>query len=326
MALKDDILNILEANPGQAISGQLIADQLQVSRATVWKAINSLREQGCVLSSSPNKGYMLKEDSDFLTVPGIKANLNQKSSHREITLLDSVDSTNNRAKAMALEGAAEGSIVIAREQKAGRGRQGRSFFSPKDKGIYMSIILRPQAQFQDIQTFTIATGVAICRVIEEVGEVQPQIKWVNDIFINGKKVCGILTEAMGDLETNQADTVILGIGVNLAIDPQEFPGELQTIATSLITKGISKNKLVAKIIEEVEAAIDQRNEPKIMEEYKNHSLVLNREIDFTYNRQRLQGIAKDINSHGNLIVATSEGDITLYGGEISLRSEKFIDR
>lgn len=326
MALKEEILNILEANRGRAVSGQAIANQLQVSRAAVWKAISNLRDQGCPLISAPNKGYMLAEDGDFLTVQGIKANLKNRSDQREIILLDSVDSTNNKGKALALEGAANHSIVIAREQKAGRGRQGRSFFSPRDKGLYMTMILRPQAQIQEVQTFTIAAGVAICRVIEELTTAQPQIKWVNDIFVKGKKVCGILTEAMGDLETNQVDTVILGMGINLTIAPEEFPQELKPIATSLLTKGITRNRLAAKIIDEVEAAIDQRNDPMVMEEYKNHSLVLNREIEFTYNSQKLRGIARDINGQGNLIVATPRGDITLYGGEISLRSEKFIDR
>lgn len=324
MSLQDDILTILENNRGQAVSGQEIADQLQVTRAAVWKGIKALQNQGCAISAATHKGYLLAEHSDMITSPGIIKLLGEEGADNNLIILDSTDSTNTQAKALALGGAPHKSIVIAREQKAGRGRQGRAFFSSRDKGIYMSLILRPSGTLTQAQLFTIAAAVAVCRAIENLTPAKPEIKWVNDIFCQGKKVGGILTEAMGDFESNSVEAIILGIGLNLAIGPEDFPPELSPIATSLFPQGVTKNQLIAAILTEFYHYSANLTSPQLLAAYKERSLVLGRTINYPDKGGQRQGRAVDINQQGNLIVQTDQGLVTLYGGEISLRSSSLL--
>ena len=237
----------------------------------------------------------------------------------DIIVLDTVNSTNTYAKELAQNGAKHNTIVIANHQTAGRGRLGREFFSPSDTGLYMSIILRPDGYPLDPTAVTIAAGVAVCRTVEEICNKQPQIKWVNDIFLDGRKICGILAEAGTNIGT--IDYIIVGIGIN--VSTEDFPSELDNIAGSL-GRNLDRNLIAGKLIAEFNHLQPLCGSYELIDEYKYRSLVLGKKIDFTKGGETYTGIATDINNEGNLIV-TLENDktVTLKSGEISLRSERF---
>lgn len=237
----------------------------------------------------------------------------------DIIVLESINSTNTYAKELAQNGAKHNTVVIANHQTSGRGRLGKEFFSPSDTGLYMSIILRSVGCALDPTALTIAAGVAVCRAIENLCNKQPQIKWVNDIFLGGRKICGILAEA--GTNSGTLDYIVVGIGIN--VSTKNFPSELSTIAGSL---GDSTNRsvLAGKVITEFNHLQPLGGTTELINQYKNRSLVLGKKIDFTKNGETYTGIATDINNEGNLIV-TLENDetITLKSGEISLNSSNF---
>ncbi len=237
----------------------------------------------------------------------------------DIIVLDTVNSTNTYAKELAQNDAKHNTVVIANHQTAGRGRLGREFFSPSDTGLYMSIILRPYESLLEPTAVTIAAGVAVCRTIEEICNKRPQIKWVNDIFLDGRKICGILAEASTNSGT--IDYIIVGIGLN--VSTEDFPSELNHIAGSL-GRNIDRNLIAGKLIAEFNRLQPFCGSCELIDEYKVRSLVLGKKIDFAKDGKTYTGIATDINNEGNLIV-TLENDktITLKSGEISLRSERF---
>lgn len=183
MAVKDEVLRMLEAHRGEALSGESVAERLSVSRASVWKAVRALREEGHKIGASTRRGYRMEPDSDVLSEEGIRACLSEGSPVRGVVCLASVDSTNTYAKGLALSGGAHGTLVAADRQTAGRGRRGRSFFSPPGTGLYISLILRPRIELERFQTVTIAAAVAVCRTIESLTCRRPRIKWVNDIYL-----------------------------------------------------------------------------------------------------------------------------------------------
>ncbi len=237
----------------------------------------------------------------------------------DLILLDSINSTNLYAKELALKGAKSNTVVIANHQTAGRGRLGREFYSPENTGLYMSILIRNEQVTLDPSAFTVAAGIAVCRAISTLCDKKPQIKWVNDIFFNGKKVCGILAEA--GTESGVLSYIILGIGLN--ISTEVFPGELNTIAGSLNTT-VSRSLIAGEIIKEFYRLIPLCGSQQLIDEYKHLSLVLGKKISFTKDGETYSGIATDINIEGNLIVSLENGEnITLKSGEVSLRSETF---
>lgn len=237
----------------------------------------------------------------------------------EIFVLESVDSTNTYAKKLALGDAKSGTVVIANNQTAGRGRLGRTFYSPSDTGIYMSILLRNTDGNLDSSALTIAAGVAVCRAISSLCNIEPQIKWVNDIFVNNKKVCGILAEAGFDSEI--LSYIIVGIGIN--ISTEVFPGELSQIAGSLKTD-VDRNIIAGEILNQFFKTKKACGSPSLIDEYKFYSLVLNKKISFTQNGEIFHGTATDINIEGNLIVTLENSEtVTLKSGEISLGSKNF---
>lgn len=237
----------------------------------------------------------------------------------DIFVLETVNSTNVYAKELAQKGAKHNTVVIADHQTCGKGRMGREFFSPSDTGLYMSIILRPDGCSPDPTALTIAAGVAVCRVIEGLCDKRPQIKWVNDIFLNKKKVCGILAEA--GTNSGVIDYIIIGIGIN--VSTQKFPAELSNIAGSL-EGNINRSLIAGKVIREFHNLQSLCGCKKLIEEYKSRSLVLGKKIDFTKDGKFFTGIATDINNEGNLIVTLDNGnDVILNSGEISLNSKNF---
>lgn len=343
MSTKKNVLKALEENKGTTISGEELARRLNLSRAAVWKAIGELRKEGYPIDAITNKGYCLSPDSDLLSAEGISLHLTVPLAAGSIHVFKTIESTNLTAKKMALEGAPEGTVIIAEEQTKGRGRMGRSFYSPLSRGIYMSIILKPRFDASQAVLITTAASVAVCRAIERVTGISCTIKWVNDIYARGKKVCGILTEAVTDFESGQIEYIVLGIGINYSTSAEEFPEELSEIAGSIFNGTVgesnsedgllpSRNRLAAEVINEVlglNEALESRN---FIQEYRDRSMILGKEIrilkpggshevrDFS---EGIPAYALDVDQDGGLVVRYEDGTCaTLSSGEVSIRPAK----
>ena len=323
MLIKSKVLKVLEENKGKAISGEEIAKTLNLSRTSIWKAINSLRNEGYVINATTNKGYSLADNTDLISKEGISLYLDNNLSNIEIYTHKKVSSTNEIAKNLALSGAKHGTVVIAEEQTAGKGRMGRVFYSPANTGIYMSIILRPNLTAMDSVLITTSSSVAICEAIHKVTGIESQIKWINDIFINNKKIGGILTEASTNFESGTIDYLILGIGINFNIPKDNFPSELKEIAGSLFNNnnnGINRNMLCAEIINNILNMIPKIKNYDFISEYKKRSIILNQEIMYISSGVSATGKAIDINNDGSLVVKHDDGSIKiLNSGEVTIR-------
>lgn len=316
MSVKDNLLKLLEENRGKAVSGETIAKDLNVSRAAVWKSVKSLREEGYDIQARTNSGYMLSESSDILSENAIKAYYSG-----DVHVLDEVDSTNSYAKKLAADGAAHGTLVVAKRQTNGRGRQGRSFCSP-DGGVYMSVILRPDTDFSNGVLITTAAAVAVCRAIENLlPDSKVQIKWVNDVFFGDKKVCGILTEAVFDMESRSIGSVIVGIGVNLKTAESEFPEELLSTVTSLHGNSVSRSRLAAEIANELLAVCDSMSTGEYLDEYRERCFVIGKNISFVENNVWYDATAKTVDNTGGLVVTLNDGEEkTLRSGEVQIKN------
>ncbi len=234
------------------------------------------------------------------------------SSRISVLHYDVIDSTNLEAKSQINSGANLPLIIVADTQTAGKGRMGRKFYSPDKTGLYMSFVYESETDFQDSVTVTSAAAVAVVRAIEELTDLKPKIKWVNDIYIDEKKVCGILTEAV----TGEKTSIIVGIGVNITTD--EFPDEIKNTATSLKC-AVDKNDLLECIVKHLIGLIKGLPQRTFLPEYKEKSLVIGKEVYFIKDGVDKEGIAVHINRDGGLIVQTSDGCVTLNTGEITLR-------
>ena len=200
MTVKSRLLELLEQHKGETLSGEDIGRELSCTRAAVWKAVNSLRQEGYPIEAGPNKGYMLARESNLISAEGIRLFL--EDPQVEIKIFDAISSTNLEARQLAVSGmAGHGSFVVAMEQTAGRGRRGREFYSPKGSGIYLSVILEPKGTLEGSLLITTAAATAVYKAVKEVCGVKLGIKWVNDLYKDNRKVCGILTEAVTDFES-----------------------------------------------------------------------------------------------------------------------------
>ena len=229
--LRDDVLALLRQQNGEPLSGEAMSRALGVSRVAVWKAMEALRQEGYRISSAPRRGYWLEESPDLLSAgelirPG-------RWVGREIICLDTVDSTNNEVKRRAVDRDPDGLTVVAGEQTGGRGRRGRSFVSPPGKGLYLSAALKPDCPLSEVSALTAWSAVAVCDAIEEVCGVRPGIKWPNDVILEGRKLCGILTELELEAETAALRYVVVGIGVNISQTEADFGPEVAPAAVSL---------------------------------------------------------------------------------------------
>ena len=324
MNTKDRILELLERQRGESISGEHLAEVLGVSRNAVWKAVKELQKDGYNIVAVTNKGYCLSEENDILSIQGIKPFLSPRSQPYadKIQIYKSLESTNNTAKELAVAGAPHGTVIISDSQTMGRGRYSRSFFSPSG-GLYISFILRPEAlQFENPTSVTAFAAVSVCEAIESISKNSPKIKWVNDVFIDGKKVCGILTEAVTDIESGGLDWVVLGIGINVCTRTEDFPEELQAIATSVFPyekmNGV-RNRLSAEIINRILGFETAPIETEIFEKYKKRLIMLGKEITVIQNQTEFKATAIDVDSVGHLIVKNENGEIiTLFSGEIRI--------
>lgn len=300
------------------ISGQLLADELNVSRASIWKAINALKKEGYNIDSVTNKGYRLISDSDVLSDKEILSCIKDYSEQVNIYTFKTVTSTNSLLKEMYDKGCPEYTLIVADEQTHGRGRLGREFYSPSKTGIYFSLLLKPDFTVSSSIKITSMTAVAVCDAINTLTGINPHIKWINDIFVNNKKVCGILTEASTNFESGELNYIIIGIGIN--ISTINFPDNISDIAGSL-NCNISKNLLVGNIINNLIHMYNNFSDDSYIKKYKEYSLMKDKEISYVKNGRIFTGKVIDINDRCELIVDDHKGNIiTLNSGDISIKS------
>lgn len=323
MTTKEKLLALLEDSKGTFFSGEEIARTLQVSRAAVWKAVNALREDGYTIDAATNKGYRLSPDSDILSPQGIRRFLKPEYRDLDLTVLPTAPSTNALVREKANQGRPEGCIIIACEQTDGRGRYGRQFFSPVDSGVYLSLLLRPTAYSpQQATCLTAAAAAAMCQAIEAVTGQQPGIKWVNDIFLHGKKVCGILTEAAVGLETGALDYMVLGAGVNLYPPVKGFPEEIQPIAGSVLERSCpeAKNRLVGEFLNRFWDFYTHPECRTYLEDYRSRSLAIGQNVTVLSAGRAVSAYAYGIDDDFRLLVRYENGDTeALSYGEIRIQ-------
>ena len=323
MTTKEKLLALLEDSKGTFFSGEEIARTLQVSRAAVWKAVNALREDGYTIDAATNKGYRLSPDSDILSPQGIRRFLKPEYRDLNLTVLPTVPSTNALVREKANQGRPEGCVIVACEQTAGRGRYGRQFFSPIDSGVYLSLLLRPTAYSpQQATCLTAAAAAAMCQAIEAVTGQQPGIKWVNDIFLHGKKVCGILTEAAVGLETGALDYMVLGAGVNLYPPAEGFPEEIQSIAGSVLEHSCpeAKNRLVGEFLNRFWDFYTHPECRTYLEDYRSRSLAIGQNVTVLSAGRAVSAYAYGIDDDFRLLVRYENGDTeALSYGEIRIQ-------
>lgn len=326
MTTKEKLLALLEDSKGTFFSGEEIARTLQVSRAAVWKAVNALREDGYTIDAATNKGYRLSPDSDILSPQGIRRFLKPEYRDLDLTVLPTAPSTNALVREKANQGCPEGCIIIACEQTDGRGRYGRQFFSPVDSGVYLSLLLRPTAYSpQQATCLTAAAAAAMCQAIEAVTGQQPGIKWVNDIFLHGKKVCGILTEAAVGLETGTLNYMVLGAGVNLYPPAEGFPEEIQSIAGSVLEHSCpeAKNRLVGEFLNRFWDFYSHPECRAYLEDYRARSLAIGRNVTVLSAGKAVSVYAYGIDDDFRLLVRYENGDTeALSYGEIRIQLDE----
>ncbi|MDP4151941.1 MAG: biotin--[acetyl-CoA-carboxylase] ligase [Bacillota bacterium] len=328
--LDKKIYAILNRSRGKIISGGEISRELGVTRAAVWKEIRHLIAEGTEIESIHGRGYCLNSEDDTLSEEAIKAHLATNEIGRNIAILKTVDSTNNYAKAEAASGAPHGFTVISEEQTAGKGRLGRKFESPAKKGIYLSIVLRPNIPARDMGFYTISAAVAVSEAVEKISGLIPEIKWVNDVLLSGKKLCGILTEASVEGESHHLEYVVVGIGINVSTDKKDFSENVGDIAVSLSQEGLTKVnrcRLIAEILNQYEKLYSmflfENNKKEVLDLYKKRLCVLGKEIDIISGNTKRQGKAVLLDEEGGLVVELPDGKReTLTYGEISIMNKE----
>ncbi len=327
MNVKHRVLAVLEENKGKNISGSDLADALAVSRNAIWKSVKALQEEGYRIKAVTNKGYSLSDENDILSAQSIRPYLSGRTESLRIEVKKSVTSTNTVLKEYAAKGEAEGKLLIAEEQTSGRGRLGRSFFSPANTGIYMSVLLRPKLTVEDSLFITTAAAVAVARAIETITGVRAEIKWVNDIFCSGKKVCGILTEAGIDFESGGLEYAVLGIGINVARPGEGFPSELEDIITGVFGKGQYgsdvRSRLIAEVMNIFWDYYDNISRKTFLKEYRERSFLLGKEVNVITGNSTKQAVALDIDDDARLVVKMADGEIkALSSGEVSVKTRQ----
>ncbi|MDF2873874.1 MAG: birA [Sporomusa sp.] len=321
--MRTAILEVLKHNSGQYISGEDISHTLKVSRTAVWKHIRALKEDGYEIEAHPRLGYALRQNTDRLLPAEIKAQLTSDILGREIHYFSETDSTNNEAKRLATNGCQEGTIVVAEAQGSGRGRLARGWFSPPGKGIWLSVVLRPPFGPMEAAKCTLMAAVAVNRAINEVTGAGCGIKWPNDILCNGRKVVGILTEMSAEMDA--INHIVIGMGINVNIEPQEFPSEIAATATSLsIASGhqVPRVKLLTAILAELENVyniVKTSGFVPVLADWKSQSITLGQQVDVRGVDRSFTGVAIDIDADGALLIETPQGLERVLAGDVSIR-------
>ena len=321
MTVKSRLLELLEQHKGETLSGEDIGRELSCTRAAVWKAVKSLRQEGYPIEAGPNKGYVLAKESNLISAEGIRLFLDQPKV--EIKIFDEISSTNLEARQAAVSGlAGHGSFVVAMEQTAGRGRRGRGFYSPKGSGIYLSVILEPDETLEGSLLITTAAATAVYKAVKEVCGIELGIKWVNDLYKDDRKVCGILTEAVTDFESGSIEFAIVGIGLNLYVNQETLSEELRGVAGGIYpdqqaARSADRNRLVAQIVNHL---LSETKDLKLSQEYAAHNIVPGHDITIIDNKNRRSARELSICEDGRLLVEEADGTRNkLSFGEISIK-------
>ncbi len=319
--VRKDILNAFREAKGEYVSGEKLAREIGCSRTAIWKHIEELKKEGFQIESVRKKGYLLVEAPDKLSENEIFLGLETKEIGRFLKFYETVTSTQTIAKEMAVKGAEHGTLIVADEQTKGRGRLVREWYSPKGTGLWYSIIIRPEIPLQNAGQLTLLTAVAIVKAIEQTAGLKPQIKWPNDILINGRKVCGILTELQA--EENRVQSVIIGIGMNVNQDPGDFPETLQNIATSLkieADKQISRVKLLQNFCYQFEQLLNlytAEGFSPVKTLWETYTMSIDRQITARTLKGNYTGYAMGIDDSGALLLRRDDGEIMhIYSADI----------
>lgn len=319
--MKAEILTILKDTDGY-VSGQELCERFGVSRTAVWKAMNQLKKEGYEIESVQNKGYHLVKTPDILSKNELVSIRKTKWVGTEICYFDVTDSTNTQAKSLGEGDAPNGTLVVAGKQESGRGRRGRSFESPAGTGIFMTLLLRPEIEPQNASMLTLVSALAVAKGIEHMVDLPVQIKWPNDIVINGKKVCGILTEMSAQMD--YVNYIVIGIGIN--VSNEEFPEEIKDVATSIYLesgKHVNRAMLIEKIWEEFEDYYELYEKTQdlssLVKEYDSYLVNRGQKVRVLDLKEPYEGKAMGITDRGELIVDTWEARRLVSAGEVSVR-------
>ncbi|WP_372995110.1 biotin--[acetyl-CoA-carboxylase] ligase [Lutispora sp.] len=323
--MKDNILRELINNKNRYLSGQELSAKFGISRTAIWKHINKLKEEGYVIESATNKGYVLIESPDILNPVEIKELLKTKFIGRDIIYLDSVDSTNSYGKRMAEGDFWDGTVIIAEEQTSGRGRLGRDWVSPKGKGIWMTIMLKPDIKPNLASQVTLIAAVAVLKAIKSIYNMDIMIKWPNDLVVNGKKVCGILTELGAEIE--RINYLCVGIGINANSEESDFINKALDTATSIkiaTSIKVERKELIARILTVFEnyysLFLEKGSIGFMIEEYKKYLINIGKEVRLITKNEEIQAKAEDITNEGHLLVRLKDGTLKeISSGEVSVR-------
>jgi BirA family biotin operon repressor/biotin-[acetyl-CoA-carboxylase] ligase len=297
-----DVLSFLAS--GEWVSGEEMARSLAVSRAAVWKQVQALRKKGYEISSSTRKGYRLARKPDFLDADRIKSILNTGWLGSELSVLREVSSTNAVALSKVHD-SKNGTVILAETQTEGRGRLSRPWVSPPG-GIWMSLILKPNMPLSQVYRINMALAVALCKTVSSLYGLPAVIKWPNDLLIGEKKFCGILMEV--GAQVDRLDYVVVGLGLNVNNDTSTFPfGWRSTSLSAELGREIDRNELIARILGETEAAIEEVDSPRIYEEWRSRSTTLKRQVRISSAAGDLEGEVVDLDEDGALILR--QGDI-----------------
>lgn len=322
---REAVLSLLLEHGNEHLSGEAMSRTLGVSRAAVWKSIEALRQEGYVISSATNRGYRLDSSPDRLRPGELSGPLSGCLVGRELLCLDMVDSTNTEAKRRAMAGAAEGLAVLSEEQSGGRGRLGRSFQSPRGGGLYLSILLRPPLPPAEVVNFTAWVAVAVCDGVEAACGVRPRIKWTNDLVLEGKKLCGILTELGLESETASLQYLVTGIGVNTNQQPEDFSPEVRDMAISLsmvLGRPLRRADLAVQILRALDrmyAAFPQ-GKADYLRQYRADCLTPGNRVQLITPNARREATAVGVDDDFRLVVEYDDGvQEALSAGEVSVR-------
>lgn len=322
MSIKSGLLAALIKNQGNYVSGEALSKKLFCSRNAVWKAVKSLKDSGFEIESSTKRGYRLISAPDALSVDTVKSFLDGFGEALEIQVLDTVTSTNDYAKELAAKGAKEGTVIIAQSQTGGKGRLSRSFYSPDKTGVYLSILLRPNIPLSECLMITSSAAVAVAQAIDAVSDKKALIKWVNDIFVDGKKVCGILTEASTDIEVGGLSYAVVGIGINVTEPDGGFPDDLKDIVGALFKSGekASRAQLVSEIIKRFFPLYRNLSARAFLKEYTDRSMLLGKSVRVINGDISARATALEIDRDCRLKVRFESGEEKwLSSGEISVK-------
>lgn len=324
MSVKESVAACLAEAEGQYLSGEAMAKKLGVSRNAVWKAVRTLQEEGFPIESKKKTGYRITQDADLLTEDTIQPFLHSRVLGHPLLVFPELDSTNNYCKKLIRQGAAHGTVVTANCQTAGKGRQGRTFCSPAGSGLYFSVLLSQAIALQDAPLLTACAAVAAARAIDALYGTHIQIKWVNDLYLDGKKCCGILTEGDISLESGKLEHAVVGIGINIRNTRSALPAELRNKVTSLeeAVPGchVRRAELLAAILYELEHALRDLSTKRFLGEYRGRSCLLGKTAEFVMDDSTRKKVSVlEIADDCGLVVQDSFGNVeTLHAGEVHI--------